>query len=70
MQSGVQEWLPPEVKVAGVEHYFSIAASMIECACSGQGFHFHFTANTNTVPLSGPRSVVFVMSQENGPLPR
>jgi hypothetical protein len=70
MQSGVQEWFPPEGKAAGVEHYFSTAASLIESGCSGQGFHFHFTANTNTVPLSGPKSIVFVMSEENGLLPR
>jgi hypothetical protein len=71
MQSGgVDEWAPPEGKAAGVEHYFSTAASIIESACSGQGFHFHFTANLNTVPLSGPKSVVFVMSEENGLLPR
>jgi hypothetical protein len=70
MQSGVQEWFPPEGKAAGVEHYFSTAASIIESACPGQGFHFHFTANTNTVPVSGAKSVVFVMSEENGLLPR
>jgi Glycosyl transferases group 1 len=70
IQSGVQEWFPPEGKAAGVEHYFSTAASLIESGCSGQGFHFHFTANTNTVPLSGPKSIVFVMSEENGLLPR
>jgi hypothetical protein len=71
MQSGrVDEWFPPEGKAAGVEHYFSTAASLIESSCSGQGFHFHFTANTNTVPVKGPKSVVFVMSEENGLLPR
>lgn len=69
MQSGVQEWFPPEGKAAGVEHYFSTAASLIESACPAEGFHFHFTANTNAVPLSGPKSVVFVMSEENGLLP-
>jgi len=71
MQPGrVDEWIPPEGKAAGVEHYFSTAASIIESACSGQGFHFHFTANLNTVPVRGPKSVVFVMSEENGLLPR
>jgi hypothetical protein len=71
MQSGrVDEWTPPEGKTAGVEHYFSTAASIIESACSGQGFHFHFTANTNEVPLTGPKSIIFVMSEENGLLPR
>jgi Exostosin family. len=70
MQCGVQEWFPPHGRDAGVEHYFATAASMIEAACSGQGFHFHFTANIDTVPVSGPKSVVFVMSEENGLLPR
>jgi hypothetical protein len=70
MQCGVQEWFPPHGKAAGVEHYFATASSMIEAACSGQGFHFHFTANIDTVPASGPKSVVFVMSEENGLLPR
>lgn len=64
------EWTPPEGLAAGVEHYFATASSLIESACSGQGFHFHFTANTNTVPVSGPKSVVVVMSEENGLLPR
>ena len=62
--------VPPHGKAAGVEHYFATASSMIEAACSGQGFHFHFTANIETVPVSGPKSVVFVMSEENGLLPR
>ena len=66
MRSGVQEWFPPEGKNAGVEHYFATASSMIEAACSGKGFHFHFTASIDTVPVTGPDSVVFVMSEENG----
>jgi hypothetical protein len=70
MQAGVQEWIPPHGQDAGVEHYFATASSMIEAACSGQGFHFHFTANIETVPVTGPKSVVFVMSEENGLLPR
>ena len=70
MQPGrVDEWIPPEGKIAGVEHYFSTAASIIESACSGQGFHFHFTANTNEVPRAGRNSIIFVMSEENGLLP-
>ena len=71
MQSGrVDEWIPPEGKSAGVEHYFATAASIVESALTNQGFHFHFTANTNSVPLAGPKSIVFVMSEENGLLPR
>jgi hypothetical protein len=70
MGSGVQEWFPPEGKDAGVEHYFTTASSLIEAECPGQGFHFHFTANIDTVPVTGPKSVVFVMSEENGLLPR
>jgi hypothetical protein len=70
MGSGVQEWFPPEGKDAGVEHYFTTASSLIESECPGQGFHFHFTANIDTVPVTGPKSVVFVMSEENGLLPR
>ena len=71
LQTGrIEEWTPPEGKTAGVEHYFSSAASIIEAGCSGQGFQFHFTANTDEVPLTGPKSVVFVMSEENGLLPR
>jgi hypothetical protein len=64
MGSGVQEWFPPKGKDVGVEHYFASASSMIETECSGQGFHFHFTANIDTVPVTGPKSVVFVMSEE------
>lgn len=70
MQCGNQEWFPPEGKAAGVEHYFATTSSLIEAACSDQGLHFHFTANTKTVPVSGPKSVVFVMSEENGIIPR
>jgi hypothetical protein len=70
MGSGVQEWFPPEGKDAGVEHYFTTASSLIEAECPSQGFHFHFTANIDTVPVTGPKSVVFVMSEENGLLPR
>ena len=70
MGAGVQEWTPPAGKVAGVEHYFSTAASIIESDLTGLGYHFHFTANTQTVPLSGPKTAVFVMSEENGLLPR
>ena len=63
----LDEWIPPEGKAAGVQDYFSTAASIIESVCAGQGFHFHFTASTNAVPLSGPKSIVFVISEESGP---
>ena len=64
------EWSPPEGKPAGVEPYFAAASSIIESALSGQGFHFHFTANIHTAPDTGAKNVVFVMSEENGLLPR
>jgi hypothetical protein len=66
----IDEWVPPEGKAAGVDIYFSAACSIIESTFSGQGFHFHFTANTNAVPWTGPKSIIFVMSEENGLLPR
>jgi hypothetical protein len=66
----VEEWSPPEGKAAGVEHYFSTAATIIESECAGQGLHFHFTANTNAVSITGAKSIVFVMSEENGLRPR
>ncbi|HEY5814177.1 MAG TPA: hypothetical protein VIT23_16160, partial [Terrimicrobiaceae bacterium] len=70
MTGKLDEWFPPGGRAAGIEQYFSAAASLIECACSGEGFHFHFTANINAVPVEGQKSVIFVMSEENGLLPR
>jgi hypothetical protein len=67
LKGRLENWTPPNGEMAGVGHYLCSAAFLIESACSGQGLHFHVTANTNSAPLSGPKSIVFVISEETGP---
>jgi hypothetical protein len=67
LKGHLEKWTPPKGEMAGVEHYLCSAAFHIESACSGQGLHFHVTANMNSAPLRGPRSIMFVISEETGP---